>query len=63
MSKQIPKINLIGVSQVPVTCMGMHIRRASRIVTQVYDAALRPLGLVLNQFTLLSLLSDVKTVS
>ncbi|NJM70901.1 MAG: winged helix-turn-helix transcriptional regulator [Scytonema sp. RU_4_4] len=33
--------------------MGMHIRRASRIVTQIYDAALRPVGLVLNQFTLL----------
>lgn len=31
----------------------MHIRRASRIITQSYDAALRPVGLVLNQFTLL----------
>jgi DNA-binding MarR family transcriptional regulator len=33
--------------------MGMHVRRASRIITQVYDAALRPVGLVLSQFTLL----------
>jgi DNA-binding MarR family transcriptional regulator len=33
--------------------MGMHIRRASRIITQVYDAALRPVDLVLSQFTLL----------
>jgi DNA-binding MarR family transcriptional regulator len=40
-------------NQVPATCMGLHIRRASRIMTQVYDAALRPVGLVLNQFTLL----------
>jgi DNA-binding MarR family transcriptional regulator len=53
MNNQVPKINLVGVSQVPATCMGMHIRRASRIVTQVYDTSLRPVGLVLNQFTLL----------
>ncbi|MBW4555181.1 MAG: MarR family winged helix-turn-helix transcriptional regulator [Trichormus sp. ATA11-4-KO1] len=33
--------------------MGLHIRRASRILTQVYDAALRPAGLVVNQFTFL----------
>jgi DNA-binding MarR family transcriptional regulator len=41
------------LSQIPTVCMGMHVRRASRIVTQVYDAALRPVGLVLSQFTLL----------
>jgi DNA-binding MarR family transcriptional regulator len=41
------------LSQIPTVCMGMHVRRASRIVTQVYDAALRPVGLALNQFTLL----------
>jgi DNA-binding MarR family transcriptional regulator len=33
--------------------MGMHVRRASRIITQVYDAAFSPVGLVLSQFTLL----------
>lgn len=53
MSDQFPEANLVRVSQVPAICMGMHVRRASRIVTQVYDAALRPVGLVLNQFTLL----------
>lgn len=40
-------------AQVPPTCMGWHIRRASRILTQMYDTALRPTGLVVNQFTLL----------
>jgi DNA-binding MarR family transcriptional regulator len=35
------------------TCMGLHVRRASRILTQIYDAALQPFGLTLNQFTLL----------
>ncbi|RCJ37407.1 MarR family transcriptional regulator [Nostoc minutum NIES-26] len=40
-------------TRVPATCMGLHIRRASRILTQAYDLALRPTGLVVNQFTLL----------
>lgn len=47
------KANLARVSQVPLTCMGLHVRRASRILTQAYNDALRPLGLVSNQFTLL----------
>ena len=51
------------VSQVPLTCMGLHIRRASRIVTQIYDEALRPIGLVGNQFTLLVALHLTKSVS
>lgn len=33
--------------------MGFHVRRASRIVTQIYDTALRPVGLVQTQFSLL----------
>jgi DNA-binding MarR family transcriptional regulator len=33
--------------------MGLHVRRASRILTQAYNDALRPVGLVSNQFTLL----------
>lgn len=53
MSESNPQLNLTKVSLIPKSCMGMHIRRASRIVTQIYDTALRPLGLVLNQFTLL----------
>jgi len=44
---------LAVANQVPTTCMGLHIRRASRILTQVYDAAFRPVGLVQTQFTLL----------
>lgn len=45
--------NLARVSQIPSTCMGFHARRASRILTQAYNDALRPVGLVSNQFTLL----------
>lgn len=53
MTDRIRQSQLTGVSQVPATCMGMHVRRASRIITQVYDTELRPVGLVLSQFTLL----------
>jgi DNA-binding MarR family transcriptional regulator len=53
MSNSSPKAKLAIAKQVPANCMGLHIRRASRILTQVYDAALRPTGLELNQLTLL----------
>lgn len=53
MNNQASQAQFVGVSQVPATCMGLHIRRASRIITQVYDAALRPVELVVTQFTLL----------
>lgn len=54
MSEQSLQAKLVEVSQIPATCMGLHIRRASRIITQVYDAALRPVELVVSQFTLLA---------
>ncbi len=63
MTQPIPQPSLTKVSIVPQTCIGMHIRRASRIVTQIYDAALRPVGLVLNQFTLLVSIHLVKSKS
>jgi DNA-binding MarR family transcriptional regulator len=53
----------VRVSQVPATCMGMHIRRASRIVTQIYDEAMRPTGLAISQFTVLVALHLVKSIS
>jgi DNA-binding MarR family transcriptional regulator len=43
--------------------MGMHIRRASRIVTQIYDEAMRPTGLAISQFTVLVALHLVKSIS
>ena len=38
-------------------CMCASLRRASRVLTQHYDTALRPLGLRATQFTLLQALS------
>jgi DNA-binding MarR family transcriptional regulator len=53
MSNSTPKPKLAIAPQVPADCMGFHVRRASRIITQLYDTALRPVGLVQTQFTLL----------
>ena len=53
MSDYLSTSQLAIADQIPATCMGLHIRRASRILTQIYDSALRPASLVLNQFTLL----------
>jgi len=47
------KLNFDEINKVSATCLGMHVRLASRVLTQVYDAAFRSVGLVLNQFTLL----------
>lgn len=63
MSHQPPSPNWLEVSQIPKLCMGMHVRRASRLVTQCYDAALRPTGLAINQFTLLVSIYLVESVS
>jgi DNA-binding MarR family transcriptional regulator len=43
--------------------MGLHIRQASRILTQVYDDALRSIDLEINQFTLLVAIYLFKEVS
>ncbi len=50
-------------NQVPATCMGLHIRRASRILTQVYDDAFRPIGLGINQFTLLAAIHQFEPIT
>jgi DNA-binding MarR family transcriptional regulator len=44
-------------------CMCSSFRRASRALTQLYDQALRPLGLRATQFTVLQVLSRAGEVS
>src|SRR5689334_13696507 len=44
----------LALSPLPCTCANM--RRAARAITQLYDAALRPKGLRITQFTLLQVL-------
>ena len=51
-------------SQVPdLPCMCASFRRAARALTQLYDQALRPLGLRTTQFTILQALSLTGEVS
>lgn len=38
-------------------CACANLRKATRVVTQMYDAALRPVGLTATQFTVLATLS------
>ena len=46
-----------GKTAVPLPCACANLRRADRVVTQFYDAALRPSGLRITQFTLLQALT------
>ena len=41
-------------------CVCFNIRKASRAVTQVYDAALQPIGLRATQFSLLAAISNTE---
>ena len=45
-----------GLPPPPLPCACANLRRATRAVTQLYDAALRPSGLRITQFTLLQVL-------
>jgi DNA-binding MarR family transcriptional regulator len=40
------------------SCLSTRVRQLSRIVTRVYDDALRPLGITASQFTLLTQLAN-----
>lgn len=40
------------------TCLATRVRQLSRIITRVYDDALRPLGITASQFTLLTQLAQ-----
>jgi DNA-binding MarR family transcriptional regulator len=48
---------------VSLPCMCASLRRAARVVTQVYDDALRPSGLRASQFTLLQTLNIAPGIS
>lgn len=39
-------------------CVALRVRRMSRIITRIYDEALRPIGLTASQFTLLTLIAQ-----
>jgi DNA-binding MarR family transcriptional regulator len=37
-----------------MACTGLRMRRATRLITQIYDQALQPTGITINQFGLLA---------
>ena len=43
----------------PASCTCANLRKAARVVTQLYDAALQPTGLTSTQFTVLATLSKL----
>jgi len=46
----------------PANCTCLNLRKATRAVTQVYDKALKPSGLRVTQFTLLTVVSKLEPV-
>lgn len=50
-------------ADIPLPCMCASLRRASRALTQIYDDALRPLGMRGTQFTILQALSLTGEIS
>src|SRR5580658_8120532 len=52
-----------GKPAVRLPCTCANLRRADRVVTKYYDAALRPSGLHVTQFTLLQALNDASEIS
>jgi DNA-binding MarR family transcriptional regulator len=48
---------------VPLPCACANLRRAARVVTRLYDTALRPSGLGVAQFTLLQALNEAPEIS
>jgi len=53
----------LGKTAIRLPCACANLRRAGRVVTQFYDAALRPSGLRVTQFTLLQALNHAPGIS
>ncbi len=50
--------NIVDIAQSTATmCLATRVRQLSRIVTRVYDDAMRPLGITASQYTLLAQLA------
>jgi DNA-binding MarR family transcriptional regulator len=53
----------LSAVEIAATCACFNLRKAARAVTQLYDDALRPTGLRITQFTLLTLVGGLGTIS
>lgn len=52
-----------SIKTVATECTCLNLRKASRVVTQLFDQVLQPSGILANQFTLLAALSIAESVS
>lgn len=53
MSEQNTSLNLVQLGNVANTCTCFNLRKATRVVTQIFDEQLKPSGLLITQFTIL----------
>lgn len=58
-SKPFYSLNPLDLKAVASTCTCFNLRKASRLVTQRYDEALKPSGLLITQFTILTAIASV----
>jgi DNA-binding MarR family transcriptional regulator len=58
-----PHARTLRKTVVPLPCACANLRRADRVVTQFYDAVLRPSGMRATQFTLLQALHHAPGIS
>jgi DNA-binding MarR family transcriptional regulator len=56
-------LDIAKQAAIELPCMCANLRRAARVVTQLYDEALRPSGLRTSQFTLLQTLNLAPGIS
>jgi len=59
MSKQNTQLNLVQLGNVANTCTCFNLRKATRVVTQIFDEQLKPSGLLITQFTILTAIAQV----
>ncbi len=56
-----PSVDMTTIAEIAdataTTCLATRVRQLSRIVTRVYDDAMRPLGITASQYTLLAQLA------
>jgi DNA-binding MarR family transcriptional regulator len=59
MSEQNTQLNLVQLANVANTCTCFNLRKATRVVTQIFDEQLKPCGLLITQFTILVAIAHV----
>jgi DNA-binding MarR family transcriptional regulator len=63
MDKQINPSNSALLGQAGSTCACFNLRKASRVITQHFDEVLKPSGLLVTQFTILTAVAMAKSAT